>query len=371
MGDKITFSKKDTLVVKGVAIIIMLFHHCFTSADRYAGYDIVFSSIGEALTVEIASFFKICVAIFVFISGYGISISLSKIQSNDFAGYKKQLAKRYFSLMTVFWFIYILGLISAAIIKPSMLSVYKKPFWLNCVLLAFLDFMGVSELFGTPTLIGTWWYMSLAILIVAIMPLLYRLYKKFGCLPILMLTFLVCNIVHRAYDDNVINFDMVRWIFTLELGMICADKDLLARIKVFHIVKKSKVWDYIIKFIVMTAGLVLCFFFRQRSVWAIGYICDGLVSAYVVLYCYVILCDIPILNKVLGFLGKHSYNIFLSHTFLRGYFLKDFIYGFKYPLVIFIVLLALSVILSLAIDLLKKYSGYDKLTGKLMKAVCK
>lgn len=371
MDGKITFSKKDTLVVKGIAIIMMLFHHCFTSADRYSGHDIVFSPLGEAFTVEIASFFKICVAIFVFISGYGIAISLSRIKFDDFGGYKKQLAKRYFSLMTVFWFIYILGLISSAIIRPAMLGVYKGAFKLDCFLFAFFDFMGVSELFGTPTLIGTWWYMSLAILIIAIMPLLYRLYKKFGYLPMLVLTFLVCSIVHKAYNDKVINFDMVRWIFTLELGMICADKDLLARIKAFRIVKKSKAWDYIIKLIAMTAGLAFCFYLRQRSDWTVSYIRDGFIPAYVVLYCYVILCDIPILNKALGFLGKHSYNIFLSHTFLRGYFLKDFIYGFKYPLVIFIVLLALSVILSLAIDLLKKYSGYDKLTGKLMKAVCK
>lgn len=371
MGDKITFSKKDTAVVKGVAILMMLFHHCFTSADRYAGYDIVFSPLGETLTVEIASFLKICVAIFVFISGYGISVSLSKIKLDDFGGYKKQLTKRYFSLMTVFWFIYILGLISAAVIRPSMLNVYKGKYRLDCVLFAFFDFMGVSELFGTPTLIGTWWYMSLALIIIAIMPLLYRLYKKFGCLPVLMLTFLVCGIVHKAYNDKVINFDMVRWLFTLELGMICADKDLLAKIKAFRVVKKSKALDYIIKFICMTAGLVFCFYVRQRSDWTVSYIRDGLVPAYVVLYCYVILCDIPIVNKVLEFLGKHSYNIFLSHTFLRGFFLKDFIYGFKYPIVIFIVLLALSVVLSIVIDLLKKFSGYDKLTQKLMKAICK
>lgn len=371
LSDKVVFSKNDTAVVKGVAIVMMLFHHLFTSAERYAGYDIVFSPVSEGLTVEIASFFKICVAIFVFISGYGISASLSKIRLDDFDGYKRQLKHRYFSLMSTFWFIYILGLISAAIIMPSMLKVYKGTFDVDFIIFAFFDFMGVSELFGTPTLIGTWWYMSLALLIIAVMPLLYRLYKKFGCFPLLMLTFFICGIVYKAYNDKVINFDMVRWTFTLVLGMICEEKNLLARIKTFRIVKKSKALDFIIKFIIMTAGLAFCLYLRQRSTWAVSYIRDGFVPAYVVLYCYVILCDIPIINGILKFLGKHSYNIFLSHTFLRGFYLKDFIYGFKYPIVIFIVLLALSVLLSVVIDLLKKYSGYDKLMKRLINRVCK
>lgn len=37
---------------------------------------------------------------------------------------------------------------------------------------------------------------------------------------------------------------------------------------------------------------------------------------------------IPGIRQVLLFLGKHSMNIFLIHTFIRHYFWSDFIYSF-------------------------------------------
>lgn len=61
------FTKKDTALVKGVAILMMLFHHCFVSAERYAGYEMDFFPLTESQTITIASFFKICVALFVFL----------------------------------------------------------------------------------------------------------------------------------------------------------------------------------------------------------------------------------------------------------------------------------------------------------------
>ena len=67
------FSKQDTALVKGVAILMMLAHHCFESPYRYAGYELNFFPFTESQTVEIASFFKICVALFAFLSGYGIT----------------------------------------------------------------------------------------------------------------------------------------------------------------------------------------------------------------------------------------------------------------------------------------------------------
>lgn len=77
------FTKQDTLLVKGVAIIMMMVHHCYTTPDRYAGYVIDFGFVGEEITVMISSFFKICVSIFVFLSGYGITVSLNKQEISE------------------------------------------------------------------------------------------------------------------------------------------------------------------------------------------------------------------------------------------------------------------------------------------------
>lgn len=360
------FTKKDTALAKGVAILMMLFHHCFESTSRFAGYTINFFPLTEGQTVLIASFFKICVAIFVFLSGYGIAISLSKVDPASPSGYIKQIRKRTFSLMSGFWIIYILSVIAAAIIMPSMLDVYKDTHLLNSIVFALYDFLGLAELFGTPTLVGTWWYMSLALIIIAIMPLLYRLYKKFGAIPVFIITFLVCGFVKKSYSDEIVNYDMIRWTFTLELGMVFADRNLLVKIKEFKIFKKIGALDFIVKFVVLTAIFLGCLYCRKWLDWKVSYIRDGLIPAFVVIYCFVILAEIPVLRNVLQFLGKHSMNIFMSHTLLRAFFLKDFLYGLGYSMLTFLVLLGLSVLLSIAIDLIKKYSGYDKLCAKIM-----
>lgn len=360
------FSKKDTALVKGIAILMMLFHHCFESTGRYAGYEMNFFPLTESQTVTIASFFKICVALFVFLSGYGIAKSLERTPQD---GYIKQIRRRCFSLMSGFWFIFVLCIISAALIMPSMLNVYSDPHIINRVIFVLYDFLGLAELFGTPTLLGTWWYMSLAIIIVAIMPVLYRFYKKFGAIAMFVITFLVCGFVKKSFNDEVVNFDMIRWIFTLELGMVSADKDLLVKIREFKVIKKSNAADYFLKLIAYTAILFVCVYERRYIDWSVSYIRDGLIPMFVVIYCYTILSPIPGLRNVLWFLGKHSMNIFLSHTMLRAYFLKDFLYGLKYSMLTFVVLLALSLLLSIVIDLLKRYTGYDKLCAKIMSKI--
>lgn len=56
------------------------------------------------------------------------------------------------------------------------------------------------------------------------------------------------------------------------------------------------------------------------------------------------------METLLKFLGKHSLNIWLIHTWLCYYLFKDFIYGFKYPLLIFIVTITLSIFVSIVVE---------------------
>lgn len=66
-------------------------------------------------------------------------------------------------------------------------------------------------------------------------------------------------------------------------------------------------------------------------------------------------------GNILEFLGKHSMNIFLFHTFIFSHWLKDFIYSPKNPLLIFLLLLGVCLIISVAIEWLKKLIKIDSL----------
>ncbi|MBQ7653768.1 MAG: acyltransferase family protein [Clostridia bacterium] len=356
------FTKDDTSAVKGFAILMMLFHHLFLAPERYAGYDVSFSPLGETRTVLIAQFCKICVAVFVFLSGYGITISMKKLKDGDKLASRRQVAKRYFSLMSGFWFVYIVCLVTVLVFDRSILSCYSANNLFNSIYFAFVDFMGLANLFGTPTMIGTWWYMSLAVIIVVAVPILYKLYERFGTVALLVVTMCLCGIFEQK------NYDMVRWFFTLALGMIFAEKDLLAKFKSFKFVK-FKVLDYVIKLVLYTAALVACFYARNYADWTVSYLRDGIIPVVVVMWLYTVLFEIKPIYVVLKYLGYHSMNIFLSHTLLRGYLLKGFIYSKGNFLVIFLILILLSLGFAIVIDLLETFTGYKKFTKFVTKKI--
>ena len=71
------FSKIDSSIGKGVAIIMMLFHHSFLQG-RWENYNlsILFPFSYKSIT-DFAWFCKICVSMFVFVTGYGLYKSIS------------------------------------------------------------------------------------------------------------------------------------------------------------------------------------------------------------------------------------------------------------------------------------------------------
>lgn len=73
--DNFLFSKTDTSKVKGIAIIMMIFHHCFLSAARYKGQIVLFMPFSEEFINDFALSMKICVAIFTFLSACGMTLS--------------------------------------------------------------------------------------------------------------------------------------------------------------------------------------------------------------------------------------------------------------------------------------------------------
>ena len=73
------FSKKDTNIVKGVAIIAMLFHHCYVTNINFKAHGVSFAPLSKGTVVTLSLWAKVCVGIFVFLSAYGITISLKKL----------------------------------------------------------------------------------------------------------------------------------------------------------------------------------------------------------------------------------------------------------------------------------------------------
>lgn len=352
--------------------MMMLHHHNFLSEDRYGKFDVSFFPLPENAVVMLAMFFKICVSIYVFLSAYGLTVSLKKYSSEySLSGkqYKEYLVSRLLKMMWGFWFAYIISAVACVFLNLKHFMDYFPNETLKGTIRGvfniLLDFSGLAHLFESPTLNGTWWYMSLAILIVLIVPFMANMSKKYGT----FLVALACIFIPRAIlfsgEATIGDNNMMKYLFTVLLGIVFAQYDILAKMKSFALVK-NKVANKGLKFIIATVLMGALFFVRVYLSSSLSEIREAVIPVFVIYYCYEFIIDIPVIRTVLVFLGKHSMNIFLLHTFIRLHFFPEFTYSFKNWLLIDLVLLLVSLVLSIVVELVKKYSGYDKLLNKVM-----
>ena len=71
----------------------------------------------------------------------------------------------------------------------------------------------------------------------------------------------------------------------------------------------------------------------------------------------------PLYNALI-FIGKHSMNIFLFHTFIFYYWFRDEIYASHNPLIIFLLLLSTCIIISIILEYIKRIIHFETLLKK-------
>lgn len=204
------FSSDDSMKIKGIAIVLMMFHHCFGSADRFEAYTISFFPFSTEQFIRIASSFKICVSLFAFITAYGLTQSL-KASSKDFNLYQ-WYGKRFFKLFSGYWFAVILMSIICEIFGHYTSNIFFQEGFVRGTFYFLLQFFGLSSIFGTPMLIGTWWYMGAAVVFVLAIPLIWKIAReKYGILflltaPVLLLRVQNANGIGYPGVENALEF---------------------------------------------------------------------------------------------------------------------------------------------------------------------
>lgn len=362
------FSKRDTNIVKGVAIIIMLLHHCFLSADRFDKYSISFFPFNEETIILMAKSGKCCVGIFTFLSAYGLTRSYIKQRKecgtlSESKMAEKFVLRRCINLLSGFLVVYVIAFVGSCFftnLTPLKIYCEEQKDAFTFLYHMFLDMLGISRLLNTPALINTWWYMGLALTVIFIFPVMMKLYGHFGRILIPAYFCLFC-----ALQLDKGNYS--RWMVLVPIGIWFADHNILEKCKAWKNSKKSR-FSVMVKFIVISAIMLL-----SATVFAWNYntknystiLLDVLLTLCTVLWVYLFLADLPFISRILEFLGIHSMNIFLIHSFLRGRWLQAHIYSFRHFVLIVLVLLVESTLISIGIELLKKYSGYNNLVRKL------
>lgn len=368
------FTKEHTMQMKGIAIIILLFHHCFLNAQRWATvpyeklattkgwgyYPISFAPFSSHTIQYLASFSKICVAMFVFMTGYGMWVSYeSQKKKTTMSNYIK---KRMVTLMTGFLIIFVVTEI-LAIPTGRFIEVYGHDF--RSVVYMIIDALGLAKLLGTPLFCLTWWYMSLAIVLIMIFPFVHSIMEKYQWVVVV-----ASIIVPRACGFGQ-STDLFRYLLAYTLGMYFAQHDLLARIKEKFM--KQNVAGKLLSLIVSLIGLAVIIKCRQNAWigWKYLDFWDGFAAMYVIVISYIYILNGKWIVKGLGFLGKHSMNIFLIHSFYRDVFFHEFTYSFYYAWLDYIVLMAISLVTSMVLEWFKKLIRYEKFIDWVKRLVTK
>lgn len=368
------FTKEHTMQMKGIAIIILLFHHCFLNAQRWATvpyeklattkrwgyYPISFAPFSSHTIQYLASFSKICVAMFVFMTGYGMWVSYeSQKKKTTMSNYIK---KRMVTLMTGFLIIFVVTEI-LAIPTGRFIEVYGHDF--RSVVYMIIDALGLAKLLGTPLFCLTWWYISLAIVLIMIFPFVHSIMEKYQWVVVV-----ASIIVPRACGFGQ-STDLFRYLLAYTLGMYFAQHDLLARIKEKFM--EQNVAGKLLSLIVSLIGLAVIIKCRQNAWigWKYLDFWDGFAAMYVIVNSYIYILNGKWIVKGLGFLGKHSMNIFLIHSFYRDVFFHEFTYSFYYAWLDYIVLMAISLVTSIVLEWFKKLIRYEKFIEWVKRLVTK
>lgn len=331
----------DSNVFKGIAILIMLFHHLFLRPEMY-GYDDIFIH-GHGLIFSIAKMCKVCVAIFVFISGYGLTEkygSLSNIKLKDFYW------KRFVKLMLNYWFVWLIFVpVSVLWLGPSFAEVYGSDYLIHGRVI--LDFLGIVNWLG-PTVynyIGAWWFYGCIIGLYLLYPLLLKLMKQ------------------NEY-----------YLLALAITIFCLPSDILFCIRIylpvfvcgmlysFHDNDRSKCIAPPIAIWVVTFFFILIG--RHKPQGNDFYVYDALIMVTGA-YIYQHISGFGKVKNVLAYFGKYSMDMFLIHGFFYKWWLHDIIYATKIPFIIYISLVAISLIVAIAIEKTKQVIGFNHLVKYL------
>ncbi len=337
MTESKTFLKKDTLTVKGIAIILLLFYHLFESDELITSMSVDYAPFSKKVFLTLSGYSNICVAIFVFLSAYGITKGLMDCSAYSLLPAIKQAYKRALKLIVNF---------AAMYISVNLLwfrhfdytNLYgETPQGLIYVL---LDALGLSELLNTPTLNMTWWYMKLALSIIFLVPFLFPLLQKLGkymLVPAFLLPFIV-----------TLDSDVSRYFLVICLAMVTAYEKWFEKIFAFNLYKP-------VKLLAALLLLALSVLIRQNYIvhsyflWIV----DAPIAFLICLFSAEFVSIIPGISLSLSFLGKHSMNIFFVHTFFYMILYREFIYSFKYSWTILLVLIAITLVYSILLEMLK------------------
>ncbi|QUO31246.1 acyltransferase family protein [Faecalicatena sp. Marseille-Q4148] len=326
MGKEITFSKKDTLRLKGIAICMMLFHHLFGFPDRIPYKMIDISFIGGDLSYFLASFSKLCVMIYVFLGGYGNYYTF--YHCTNISETSRCLVDKIKKLYLNYWKVFLIFIPLLYILKYYVvdIGVFIK------------GFIGISHMYNNE-----WWFFFPYVLVLCFYAVGFKIFfiRKGFWIEFVMLFVLggcwekVGLILESSVSSTIILVIIsgLNFLPAFLCGSFFAKYNFLSKIK--NMLRRCKLFC-----LSTVMGVFVLMWIRYN--FGDGY--DWIMAAvFVILILPITLMkESNLINKILVKLGSQSMSMWLIHTFFCYQFFQNEIYFTRIPIVIFFVLLIVS-----------------------------
>lgn len=345
------FDKRHTQIAKGVAILLMLVHHLFAFPMWIVDgeYISAFSINGVEIEYLIGNFAKICVAMFLFLSGYG----MYKISERKILTYKS-IVNRVMKLLINYWIIFFIfipiGFLLNRIVKFN-----------------FIEFIGNFFVIKS-TYNANWWFLSVYIILILLFPIIKFIISKPNMIHSIICIVSIHSVYYMLYIiDNIIpgfiyvQNTTVYKVLTMALAyqINFSIGCIFARYNIFEYIKlmcrKLKIdnkimYCIVIIIIVMFRYLVINTFIYKVALNNI--VTVDAILAPILIYCVVDILICSRLENIFVLFGKNSTNMWLVHGFLCIYYFQYIIYYPKYSILIIVWLVVLSLITSYLINLI-------------------
>lgn len=331
------FGKRETAVMKGAAVVLMLVHHLFYREEYLENCIFLLPHEKEGLLL-FAQMSKVCVALFVLLSGYGLYKSWESLEQGTRITWKErvQFSFRHIKklLIQYWWAVIPLAVFGVMTGRRPLSEVYGLSFGDKWKILT--DLLGINYiLFGTSNLYNiTCWYLGVAMGLYLTFPILHWMLKKNP--------FLFCGAV-LLYPGAILIFRDPVWVLPFAMGMLFARGGVLDTVRTM-----TDRLDW-----ASALGVVLFLLAAARIRIRYPIVSDGLLAFAIVCVILVVVNYVRPVGMILEFLGKHSANIFMTHTFFYYYYFGRYFYAFRFPVLILLSLLLVCVVYSIALEKVK------------------
>lgn len=327
-------TKNDSKMLQGLSVLAMVWLHLF---DRdYTGLFTPFVFAGGApLTFYIAQLSDFCVFGFAFLSGYAHMTQYGQ------AGYYKRRLKGLLSVFCSYWLILIVFsvvgmLIGQADFIPGSFGKFVR------------NALALESSYN-----GAWWYMFTYAVLVILSPALLKWTKRSHPLVVLSVGFAIyCAAYYVRFRPISSNGLLGKFgplgmtLFEYLLGALAWKYQVFTKLHhIWRRIPKAVQW-------LLAAALLLGMLYGRTKIVPSLFVAP--ITGFVVMLLFHFWQKPNAVQRVFLWAGRHSTNIWLTHMFFYSVLFENLVYIAKYPLAVFAFMLAITVLLSMLLQLLER-----------------